>query len=172
MATSVLIPIQEYLETSYRPDREYIDGQVVERNMGRWEHARIQALLTMWFGQHEADWHIQTATQWRTRVSDTRVRIPDLVLVPEGAQASVLATPPILVVEILSPGDTYSDTEKRARDYLQMGVQTIWIIDPETRSGRLCTGLNWLQAARLEVPGTSIHLELTDLFASLDRTQR
>jgi Uma2 family endonuclease len=168
MTTSTLISIQEYLETSYRPDREYIDGEVVERNMGKWEHARIQALLTIWFGQHEAEWQVQTATEWRTRVSDTRVRIPDLVLVPKGAQPSVLAAPPILFVEILSPGDTYADTEKRARDYSQMGAQTIWIVDPETRSGRVCTGLNWLQATRLEVPGTPIYVELSDLFASLD----
>lgn len=33
MSTSVLISIDEFLKTSYRPDREYIDGEVVERNM-------------------------------------------------------------------------------------------------------------------------------------------
>jgi hypothetical protein len=78
MTTSVLIPIAEYLRTSYRPDREYIDGLVVERNLGKWEHARIQALLIIWFGQHEQQWGIQTATEWRTQVSSARVRIPDV----------------------------------------------------------------------------------------------
>jgi hypothetical protein len=41
MATSVLISIEEHLNTSYRPDRESIDGEVVERNMGKWQHARL-----------------------------------------------------------------------------------------------------------------------------------
>jgi hypothetical protein len=60
--TSAPISLDEYLSTNYCPDREYIDGEVVERNMGKWRHARIQALLTMWFGQHESLWRVQTAT--------------------------------------------------------------------------------------------------------------
>ena len=45
MATQVRISLQEYLDTPYRPDREYIDGEVRERNVGKWEHARLQLLL-------------------------------------------------------------------------------------------------------------------------------
>jgi Uma2 family endonuclease len=168
MATSVLIPIAEYLSTNYRPDREYIDGEVLERNMGKWEHSRIQILLGAWFVQHESVWKIQSATEWRTRVSPSRIRIPDLVLVPLGPQSEILTIPPILAVEILSPDDTYSETENRARDYQQMGVQTIWIIDPQTRTGRVCTGAAWTQTPRLEVPGTEIHVDLPSLFALLD----
>ncbi len=36
------IPISEYLETAYQPDCEYIDGEVLERNVGKWFHARVQ----------------------------------------------------------------------------------------------------------------------------------
>lgn len=168
MVTSVQIPMAEYLKTIYRPDREYIDGEVVERNMGKWEHARVQALLTMWFGQHERVWGIQTATEWRTRVSGTRVRIPDLVLVGRGRQRDVLDTPPVLAIEILSPGDTYSDTQQRARDYFLMGVQTVWVIDPTTRSARICSGQTWTEAERLTVDGTPIYLDVPTLFAALD----
>ena len=32
----------EYLATSYRPDREYVDGAVVERNLGEHDHSRLQ----------------------------------------------------------------------------------------------------------------------------------
>jgi hypothetical protein len=45
MASVTQIPAAEYLKTSYRPDREYIDGEVRERNVGKWEHARVQLLL-------------------------------------------------------------------------------------------------------------------------------
>jgi Uma2 family endonuclease len=168
MATSVSIPLDQYLSTSYRPDREYIDGEVVERNMGKWEHARIQALLTIWFGQHEREWGIQTATEWRAQVSSTRVRIPDLILVRQEPQPDVLTSPPLLVVEILSPDDTYSDTQKRADDYLRMGVQTIWIIDPANRTARVCSGPNWIEATRLQVAGSPIYVEMQTLFAALD----
>lgn len=170
MATAILIPLDQYLSTSYRPDREYIDGEVVERKVGKWEHSRIQALLTGWFCAHEQDWAIQTATEWRTRVSGTRVRIADIVLVRQGSQPDVLIDPPLLVIEVLSPDDSYSDTQKRADDYQRMGVETIWIVDPVSRTGRVCSGPNWVEADRLEVAGTPIYVELARLFASLDRT--
>jgi Uma2 family endonuclease len=168
MATATLIPLDQYLSTSYRPDREYIDGEVVERNMGKWEHSRIQALLAFWFGSHEQEWRVQTVTEWRTQVSGTRVRVPDLVLVRRGSQPAVLVDPPLLVIEILSPDDTYSDTQKRASDYQGMGVETIWIIDPATRTARVCSGRMWLEATRLEVAGTPIYVELDTLFSALD----
>jgi Uma2 family endonuclease len=170
MATATLISLEQYLATSYRPDREYIDGEVVERNMGKWAHSRLQALLTGWFFQHEEDWHIQVATEWRTQVSSTRVRIPDLILVGREPQPDVLAAPPLLLIEILSPDDTYSEIQKRADDYQRMGVQTIWIIDPTTRTARVCTGPNWIEATRLEVAGTPIHVDLIALFRDLDET--
>jgi hypothetical protein len=34
MATNVLIPVSEYLKTSYSPDCDYVDGEVQERNLG------------------------------------------------------------------------------------------------------------------------------------------
>src|SRR5450432_741618 len=107
MATTMHIPLSEYLETSYRPDREYVDGEIRERNVGKWEHARIQAALTGWFWPHQADWNIMVATELRTQVSFNRVRIPDLVLVATGSRVpEVLVEPLLLVVEILSPDDT------------------------------------------------------------------
>ncbi len=54
MATSIHISLSKYLETNYRPDREYVDGEVRERNLGK-PSTRIQALLAMWFGKHESN---------------------------------------------------------------------------------------------------------------------
>ena len=174
MATTVspaLISLEEYMSTSYRPDREYIDGELRERNVGKRDHARIQALLTIWFGSHEAEWGLIVFTEWRTRVSSSRVRIPDVVLVKDEAQPEILTKAPLLVVEILSPNDTYADTQERAADYRRMGVQTVWIIDPKTRTGRYCVDDLWIAAERLMVPGTPVFADLIDLFARLDRTQ-
>ncbi|SFS16078.1 Endonuclease, Uma2 family (restriction endonuclease fold) [Granulicella pectinivorans] len=171
MATSTQIPLAEYLATSYRPDREYIDGEVVERNMGTWEHGRLQMLLGIWFGQHEAEWGVMVAAEWRTQVSETRIRIPDVTVVISGPQTPVLHDAPLLLIEILSPDDTYSATERKAQDYMRMGVNTVWIIDPETRTGRMCIGATWTAATRLEVPGTPIYVELPNLFAGLAPTR-
>jgi Uma2 family endonuclease len=171
MASAAQIPVSEYLQTTYRPDREYVDGEIRQRNVGKWEHARIQAALAGWFWVHRNEWGVQVATEWRTRVSATRVRIPDLVLVNRGPQPDVLTDPPLLVIEILSPDDSYSDLQERSHDYRTMGVPTVWIIDPATRTGRICVGDVWTEHRRLEAPGTPVYIELDQLFADLDAMQ-
>jgi Uma2 family endonuclease len=137
MAVISQIPLTEYLGISYRPDREYVDGDIRERNVGKYEHARVQALLAAWFNRHEKEWGAQVVTEQRVQVSPTRVRIPDVAILPPGAQPDVIVEPPLLVIEILSPDDSYSDTQERAQDYRAMGVETIWIVDPKTRTDRM-----------------------------------
>lgn len=169
MATQVRISIQEYLETSYRPDREYVDGEVRERNVGKWEHARLQWLLANWFASHESEWGFMGSTEQRLLIDASRVRVPDLVLVETGPQPDVVTKPPLLVVEILSPHDSFSDLEERVGDYRAMGVSAIWLLDPKTRSGRMCIGDDWKSARRLEVPGTPIYVDLDELFSYLNQ---
>jgi Uma2 family endonuclease len=168
MATTTHIPLSEYLQTSYRPDREFVDGELRERNVGQWEHARLQLLLAAWFHQHEKQWGITGSTEQRIQVSQSRVRIPDLAFMPAGPQPDVLIEPPLLIIEILSPDDTYSDTQERAQDYREMGVETVWIIDPKTRTGRMCTGLEWTEAKQLVVSGTPIYVELDQIFSQIN----
>ena len=168
MATSPGLSLSEYITTNYRPDREYVDGEVRDRNVGKWEHARLQALLASWFGSQEKSWSVKVATGQRVQASLTRVRIPDVMLVSRGPQPEVAVDPPMLVVEILSPDDTYTETQSRSADYLHMGVPCVWIIDPTSRTGRQCIGDAWTAADKLAVPGTKIWVDLLRLFADLD----
>lgn len=52
-------------------------------------------------------------------------------------------------------------------DYRQMGVETVWIIDPKTRTGRVCSGPEWVAAERLEVHGTPLYVDLPEIFLQL-----
>ena len=45
VATSVMVPLSEYLRTSYRPDCDWVDGEVRERNIGEAPHASVQKFL-------------------------------------------------------------------------------------------------------------------------------
>ena len=167
MATILQIPLDEYLGITYRPDREYVDGEIRELNVGKYEHARVQALLARWFGNHEQEWGVQVVTEQRVRVSPMRVRIPDVALLTLSSQPDVIVDPPLLVIEILSPDDSYSDTQERAQDYRAMGVETVWIIDPKTRTGRMCSGAEWVESSRLEVKGMPLYVNLPDIFSQL-----
>jgi Uma2 family endonuclease len=168
MATSTRLSLLEYMKTSYRPDREYVDGELVERKVGKWEHARLQALLAAGLRSQENSWSVKVATGQRVKVSALRVRIPDVMLVSRGPQPEIIVEPPVLVVEILSPDDTYTETQSRSADYLHMGIPCVWIIDPTSRTGRQCVGDAWVSADVLGVPGTEIRVNLLQLFADLD----
>ena len=37
MATTLQVSLAAYMETSYRPDREYVDGEVFERDLGTYK---------------------------------------------------------------------------------------------------------------------------------------
>ena len=50
MGAATLVSVEDYLSTSYSPDREYIDGRIVERNLGEKTHSSIQANLIIILG--------------------------------------------------------------------------------------------------------------------------
>lgn len=139
-AVSTTVSIDEYLNKSYRPDVEFIDGALKERPAVTCAHGRLQSLISIWFGKHEDEWQVVVAVDVRTRVSPTRVRLPDVMIDHIGQKASKLTSPPLIVIEILSPDDTYAETQCPAQDYQEMGVPNIWLIEPETRTGRVCQG--------------------------------
>jgi Uma2 family endonuclease len=172
MAATTQVSLGDYLQTTYRPDREFVDGELRERNVGKTEHARVQALLTIWVGSQESDWKIIVTTEQRVKVAADRVRIPDVTLVRPGALSEdVLTEPPLCVIEILSPDDTYSRTWEKAQDYRKMGVENIWLIDPGTRSGQASTANGWRETMEFEIAGTPIRLSLADIFSRLDQSR-
>jgi Uma2 family endonuclease len=168
MATASALSLEEYLLTSFSPDVEYVDGELKERNVGSYEHARLQTLIGAWFVQNEKSWNVQGVTAQRTRTSRTNILIPDVALLPRGTQPRVIEQPPILAVEILSPEDRYSDLTFKIRKYLDWGVKAVWVIDPDTPVGQVWTAPYVCHSSNvLKVEGTAIYLDLTALFESL-----
>ena len=134
MGAAVKISLGEYLETTYRPDCDYIDGEVVERNLGDLEHSDIQTALVVWL-RTRLRFQAWSGVELRIRVSPTRVRIPDVTVVLGGKPSErVLTTPPFLVVEVLSERDSLRSIQDRIDDYVAMGIRNIWAVDPETLS--------------------------------------
>ena len=169
--TPALLSIDEYLGTSYRPDVDFVDGEIKVRNLGEFDHARVQALLIASFIGRERVWHTTTVVEQRIRVSPTRVRICDLaILRADAPRERVTETPPLLCIEILSPEDRRSRAEVVLADYLAMGVENIWLIDLIRRSAHTfdAAGLHHADPTRLSVPNTAICLDLTEPFAALD----
>jgi Uma2 family endonuclease len=168
MATTSALSLEKYLQTSFSPDVEYVDGELKERNVGSYEHSRLQFLIGAWFAQNEKAWNVQGVTEQRTRTAKTSILIPDVALLSRGSQPRVIDQPPILAVEILSPEDRYSDLTIKIRKYLDWGVQAVWVIDPDTPVGQVWTAPYVCHSSDvLKVDGTPISLDLTTLFQSL-----
>jgi len=169
--TSALLSIDEYLRSSYHPDADFVDGMIEERNLGEFEHARLQGLIASFFIVREKQWSIRTVVEQRIRVAANRVRICDIALLrADTPREAVTVTPPLLCIELLSPEDRVARAELVLADYRAMGVKNIWLIDPVGRSAHAfdATGLRAADPTQLAVAGTPILLDLTELFKALD----
>lgn len=147
MAAAKQISVTEYLNTTYRPDRDYVDGAVLERNLGEYEHSRPQMRLILFFGTREKEWHIRVVPEQRVQVKPTRFRIPDVCVVLEEAPVeSIFRQPPFLCIEILSKEDSLTSLIDRLDDYVGMGVANIWVVDPHKRRGYRYTNEGLIEA--------------------------
>src|SRR5579862_5081572 len=164
MGTKTLMSVEEYLRTTFDgADREYLDGEVVERNMGNKSHGRIQGRLIRSLGAFEEATGLYVIPEVRHRVHETRYRIPDIAVFEGEPEGEVPSTPPLIAVEILSPDDRIGYVIPKLEEYRQWGVRHIWIADPEDRKlftyGE--TGLH--EVIELRLPEYEIVLTLADV---------
>jgi Uma2 family endonuclease len=104
----------------------------------------------------------------RIRVSTELLRIPDICLVaPSQPSEQVVTTPPLVVIEILSPEDRIVHYNERHADYRQMGIKNAWVIDPANRVGYDCSTIAWLPVEEFRVAGGPIGLRLADVWSEL-----
>ncbi len=134
MKGATLVSVEEYLRTSFRPDREYIEARVLERNVGERDHSRVQTLLVGYLLNREKQWAIRVFAEQRVQVKPGRFRVPDVcVLAADAPQEQIFTQPPLLSIEILSKDDRMSEMQERISDYLSFGVPCVWIVDPRTK---------------------------------------
>src|ERR1017187_1219782 len=135
MATTTIVPVEEYLRTSYDPDMEYVDGALVERNAGERRHSRLQGFLVSLLMAREAQGRFHVYPEQRVRVlAGATYRIPDVCVMalPYPAE-SVFTRPPHLVIEIVSADDRPGDMLAKVAEYLNVGVPHVWIPHPYRR---------------------------------------
>jgi len=126
MSASTLISQAEYLSTSYRPDCDYVDGEVRDRNVGESEHSILQAAITAWFWNHQGEWQIEVRPEQRVQVSPTRFRAPDICVVRANQPREPIATAaPLACIEILSKDDSLRSMRERVKDYLDFGTEHV-----------------------------------------------
>lgn len=166
MAASTQISVEEYLKTAYRPDRDYVEGTLEERNVGELDHGLVQARLAHYFLNLYKETGLLAITELRMKVSKNKYRIPDLVATAGKPYEQVLTKPPLLCIEILSREDTISRMNQRIRDYLEFGVPVVWLVDPRERRIWIYrqTGMQEAAGEIVKLDGTSIEIPFSEIF--------
>jgi Uma2 family endonuclease len=172
MATSAVIPVEEYLQTSYEPDMEYVDGELVVRNVGERQHGRLQGLIVALLMSRERQKRFHTFPEQRILVSGAknRYRIPDVcVMALPYEKEPVFTRPPHLAIEVISPDDQVADILEKTADYLKAGIPHIWLVDPYKRTLQVVDpdGIRSVQDLVVETDLVG-SVDFKELFAQVD----
>ena len=116
------VSVEEYLRTGYRPDCDYLDGNVVERNLGEFDHSSAQREILLSLVWNYPNLRERILPEQRVQVNARRFRIPDVCILAAGAGCQkIITTAPELCIEVLSPEDTLTRTMERVGDYHRSG---------------------------------------------------
>lgn len=165
------VPVEVYLRTSWEPDAEFVDGVIEERPMGQYDHSSWQHAIELWFARHAKEWNIRVRPELRVQVTPDSYRVPDVTILDRNQPVEQIVThPPIAVIEILSPEDTLPRMLKKLREYQQMGIQTILILDPggDEHYRFSAFGLTPLTETVFDLPGSSCRFDLEEIKKLLD----
>jgi len=171
-AAPVFVSVEEYLRSSWSPDAEYIDGQIVEREstMGGNEHSAWQEAICAWFRAQAVSAGIRVRPELRVQVDAFGFLIPDVTLLDRNLPAEPIAThPPIAAIEVLSPADQVARVMKKGERYEKMGIRTILIIDPEGPAYRFRDGkLEPLAERAFTLEGSEARFDLDEIAKLVD----
>lgn len=137
-----LYTFEEYLNYYDDTDLKYelFNGELIPMPPASGLHALIMVFLLNQFNAEiqrlGLNW-LAMPGNVGVRTGETKSRIPDLVILSEIQRESirtmssaVLEVPPILAVEIVSPGNSQDDYRYKRSEYAVREISEYWIVDP------------------------------------------
>lgn len=160
------ISVDEYLHTSFPDlDREYRDGELVERSVPDYLHGRTQALLLVFFEALRKKLSFYACSETRVKVREGLYLIPDVsVFRPSPPPSSVPDQPPFIAVEILSPDDRLSAVREKLEEYKSWGVPHVWLVDPHSRRMYTCEAAGLTEVSSLRIPELDVAVTPGEIF--------
>lgn len=121
---------------------ELIDGQALPKMSPKKFHSRLTRALIKLLEQW-GDERGEIGVEWAVKLTRKRrdwVPVPDLLYVsyerlsPDWNLDEACPVVPELVIEIISPEQTFGQLAAKARDYLDAKVLRVWVVDSKARS--------------------------------------
>ena len=126
MGIGALVSVEEYLRSSYSPDCDFVEGRVLERNVGEKGHGKLQRALIEYLAEYRKR-NLHAWPEQRVQVKADRFRIPDVCVTEGEPEEEIFTAPPLICIEILSPEDSLARLHAKVRDYLLFGVPYVWM---------------------------------------------
>ncbi len=165
MTAGTALSVEQYLATSFPDlDKEYRDGELVERSLPDYLHSKTQGLLVALFVGLRKTFPVFACPELRLKIRPNLVLIPDVsVFYPDEPQNRYPDKPPFAAIEILSLNDKLKDVRAKLEIYRQWGVPHVWLVDPYSRRMYTCdAGL--MEVPTLGVPELGLTLTPAEVF--------
>jgi Uma2 family endonuclease len=161
------LTMEQYRRVIFRPDAHFVDGKIVPRVLGDTLHGTTVGALAVAFDTITASTQLSACISLRLHVSPTCVRVCDLVLLQKPDRVELVpTTPPFLCAEVLAEGQQAESEIGTLTDYRDLGVQNIWLLDPNSR--QIYTfgedGLNLVSHYELQIAELRLRFHVDTLF--------
>jgi Uma2 family endonuclease len=165
MGTRAALSVEEYLHTSFPDlDKEYRDGELVERSLPDYLHSKTQGLLVGFFLALQNALRVFPCPELRVKIRTGLYLIPDVaVFYPTEPIIPIPDTPPLVAIEILSRDDRIPKARKKLEEYRAWGVPHVWLVDPYTKRLYTCDA-DFAQVSSLRIPELNVELTPNDVF--------
>lgn len=166
---------------------ELIDGVLVEKAVGDRE-SMLGMYVGRLIGNHvdPGDLGIVLGADGFIRVDEDQLRAPDVTFIPWSAfpggeppeDEAYWSVAPGLIVEVLSPGNTRPEIDRKLAELFSVGCKLAWVIDPDAKTAKVYTSPK--RCKELDAAGTldggkvlpGFKLPLADLFAATRRRKK
>lgn len=120
---------------------ELVDGTLVEKAVGQYE-SQLAAILIIEIGifLRRNPLGILLGSDGGHRLDFGLVRMPDVAFITNdrldalNSRPAVVPFAPDLAVEVISPGNTTGEMDRKLREYFDAGVKLVWYAYPETQT--------------------------------------
>ena len=122
---------------------ELIDGRIVRMNPAGLSHAvlvsNLVAALAVFARPRKLGQVLSGEVGIYTRRNPDSVRAADIAFVSRARLAGLtakgyLTVAPEIIVEVISPTDRWQDVRQKLEEYFAIGVQRVWIVEPDKRT--------------------------------------
>ena len=109
--------VEEYLHLSFPDlDREYRDGEIVERSLPTYLHGKTQGILIAIFIALRSRMNVFPSVETRMKIRTGVYLVPDVAVFYPDEPSDVPENPPLIAIEVLSPDDRLTARGKSSKN--------------------------------------------------------